>query len=168
MPAGLRLEPVTQENVRAACKLELRPDQEGLVAPVAWSLADAYTLPDIAWPRLVYESDQLVGFIMAAFAVGHENPLFHSYLWRLAIGAGHQGKGYGRFAVGELCHEARRRGHHRLTVSYHAREQGPEGFYRRLGFHPTGEYNEGETVAERILPADGDDLAPEQMQSPAG
>jgi diamine N-acetyltransferase len=100
MPAGLRLELVTQENVRAACKLELRPDQEGLVAPVAWSLADDYTMPDIAWPRLVYAGDQLVGFIMAAFAVGHENPLFHSYLWRLAIGAEHQGKGYGRFAVG--------------------------------------------------------------------
>jgi len=46
-----------------------------------------------------------------------------------------------------------RRGHHRLTVCYHAGEHGPEGFYRHLGFHPTGEYNEGETVAERIWPA---------------
>ena len=72
-------------------------------------------------------------------------------------GAEHQGKGYGRFAVGELCQEARRRGHHRLTVSYHAGEHGPEDFYRRLGFNPTGEYNEGETVADRILLASGDD-----------
>ena len=76
MPTGLRLERVTRENVRAACKLELRPDQEGLVAPVAWSLADAYTMPDIAWPRRIYDGDQLVGFIMAAFAVQQENPLF--------------------------------------------------------------------------------------------
>lgn len=164
MPAALRLEPVTQENVRAACTLELRPDQEGLVAPVAWSLADAYTMPDIAWPRLVYDDSQVVGFIMAAFTVGHENPLFHSYLWRLAIGAGHQGKGYRRFAVGELCQEARRRGHHRLTVCYHAGEHGPEGFYRRLGFHPTGEYNEGEAVAELFLLAGGDDQVAEQAQ----
>jgi diamine N-acetyltransferase len=152
VPTSLRLERVTRENVRDACKLELRPDQEGLVAPVAWSLADAYTMPDIAWPRLVYDGDQLVGFIMAAFAP-QENPLFHSYLWRLNISAGHQGKGYGRFAVEELCEEVGRRGHHRLTVSYHAGPQGPEEFYRRLGFHPTGEYNEGETVAERLLPA---------------
>jgi diamine N-acetyltransferase len=149
---GLRLERVTRENVRAACKLELRPDQEGLVAPVAWSLADAYTMPDIAWPRLICDGDQLVGFIMAAFAP-QENPLFHSYLWRLNISAGHQGKGYGRFAVEELCKEVRRRGHRRLTVSYHAGPDGPEEFYRRLGFHPTGEHNEGETVAERLLPA---------------
>jgi len=51
MRTGLRLEPVTQDNVRAACKLQLRADQDHLVAPVAWSLADAYTMPDIAWPH---------------------------------------------------------------------------------------------------------------------
>jgi diamine N-acetyltransferase len=155
MPTGLRLELVTQENVRAACKLKLRPGQEGLVAPVAWSLADAYTMPEIAWPRLIYDGDQLVGFIMAAFAPGHENPLFHSYLWRLSIGAEYQGKGYGRFAIEELSQEAMRRGHHRLTVSYHAGQGGPEDFYRRLGFHPTGRYNQGEAIAERFLAVAG-------------
>jgi len=151
MRTDLRLEPITQDNVRAACMLRLRADQDDLVAPVAWSLADAYTMPDIAWPRLIYDRDQLVGFIMAAFAPGHDNPLFHSYLWRLNIGAEHQGKGYGRFAVEELCQEAARRGHHWLRVSYHAGPGGPEMFYQRLGFRPTGEHNEGETVAERQL-----------------
>jgi len=150
---GPRLEPVTQENVRAACKLKIRPDQEDLVAPVAWSLADAYTAPDAAWPRLIYDGGQLVGFIMAAFAPEHENALFHSYLWRLNIGAGHQSRGYGRFAVEALCQEAMRRGQRRLTVSYHPYQHGPEGFYRRLGFQPTGEYNKDEVVAERIFSA---------------
>src|ERR1700761_7554915 len=91
MPADLRLETVTTANVRAACKLRLRADQEDLVAPVAWSLADAYAWSDVAWPRLIFDGDQLVGFVMAAFAPEHENPLFHSYLWRLNIGAEHQG-----------------------------------------------------------------------------
>jgi diamine N-acetyltransferase len=149
----LRLESVTQANVRAACTLKLRADQEHLVAPVAWSLADAYTMPDVAWPRLIYDGEQLVGFIMAAFAAAHENPLFHSHLWRLNVGAEHQGKGYGRFAVEELRREAVRRGHDRLTVGYHPGPNGPEVFYQRLGFHPTGEYNEGETVAERLFAA---------------
>src|SRR5215472_1920132 len=151
MPTGLRLNLVTKDNVRSACELQLRADQDHLVAPVAWSLADAYTMPDIAWPRLIYDGDQLVGFIMAAFASGHENPLYHSYLWRLNIGAEHQGKGYGRFAVEELFGEATRRGHHRLTVSYHAGPGGPEVFYERLGFRPTGELIADETVAERLL-----------------
>lgn len=155
MSSGLRLEPVTPENVRAACKLKLRPDQENLVAPVAWSLADAYTVPDVAWPRLIYDGDQLAGFIMGAFDPGNLASLFHSYLWRLNIGAEHQGGGYGRFAVEGLCQEAMRRGQHRLTVSYHLHENGPEGFYERLGFRPTGEHNQGEVVAERILTADG-------------
>jgi diamine N-acetyltransferase len=149
--AGLRLELVTQENVRAACDLKLRPDQEGFVAPVARSLAYAYTLPEVAWPRLIYDGEHLVGFVMAAFDPASPNPLYHAYLWMLSIGAAHQGGGYGRFAVGEVCREALRRGHHRVTVSYTPGETGPVGFYQRLGFRPTGEYNQGEEVAELLL-----------------
>jgi diamine N-acetyltransferase len=144
---------VTRENVRAACNLKLRPDQDNLVAPVAWSLATAYTTPDIAWPRLIYDDDQLVGFIMAAFDPDNPAELYHSFLWRLNIGAEHQGRGYGRFAVEALGQEALRRGQHRLTVSYHLAENGPEGFYERLGFRPTGEHIHDEVVAERILTA---------------
>lgn len=154
MLTGLRLEKLTPENVRAACALPLRPGQEDLVAPVAWSLADAYTLPEIAWPRLIYDGDQVVGFIMAAFDPGNADDLYHSYLWRLNIAAGHQGKGYGRFAVECLCQEALRRGQRRLTVSYHPYQHGPEGFYQRLGFQPTGKYNQDEVIAERTLAAD--------------
>lgn len=151
MQTGPRLEPVTQQNVRAACLLTLRPDQEDLVAPVAFSLADAYTIPDIAWPRLIYDGGDLVGFVMAAFAPSDWNPLFHGYLWRLNIGAAHQGRSYGRFAVEQVCAEARRRGRSRLTVCYQPHEHGPAGFYQRLGFTPTGELHAGEAVAERVL-----------------
>jgi diamine N-acetyltransferase len=147
----LRLAEVTMDNVRAACGLTIRPEQEGTVAPVAWSLAAAYTAPDIAWPRLVYDDDKLVGFIMGAFDPDGEAELFHSYLWRLNIAAECQGKGYGRFAVEGLSAEARHRGQRRLMVSYKEHEHGPEGFYQRLGFRPTGERNQGEMIAERIL-----------------
>jgi diamine N-acetyltransferase len=149
----MRLELVTPQNVRAACRLELRPDQERLVAPVAWSLADAYANSGIAWPRLVYDGDELVGFVMVAFDPGNPSELYHAYLWRLNVGAEHQGHGYGRFAVEGVCEEARRRGHRRLTVSYHAGENGPERFYERLGFRPTGEHIQDEEVAARMLGA---------------
>jgi diamine N-acetyltransferase len=59
------------------------------VTPVAWSLAAAYTAPDTAWPRLIYDGDQLVGFIMAAFDPGNPAELYHSYLCRMNIGADH-------------------------------------------------------------------------------
>jgi diamine N-acetyltransferase len=148
---GLRLAAVTRHNVRAACELEIKPEQDGTVAPVAVSLASAYTVPDIAWPRLVYDNDELVGFIMGAFDPDAEAELYRSFLWRLNIGAQHQGKGYGRFAVGELCAEALRRGQARLMTSWSQHEHGPEGFYLRLGFRPTGERIHGEIVAERLL-----------------
>ena len=152
MTAGLRLEQVTPGNVRDACRPELRPGQEGLVAPVAWSLADAYAAPpDLPWPRLIYDQDELVGFIMAAFDPGNDNDLYHCYLWRLNISGTRQGRGYGRFAVDGLCAEARRRGLPRVTVSFHAVDHGPEGFYQRLGFRCTGELNQGEVVAELLL-----------------
>jgi diamine N-acetyltransferase len=149
--AGLRLAEVTRDNVRAACGLEIRPEQKGVVAPVAWSLAAAYTAPEIAWPRLVYDGDRLVGFIMGAFDPDGGVELFRSFLWRLNVGAEYQGKGYGRFAVEGLCAEALRRGQHRLMVSWNEHEHGPEGFYLRRGFRVTGERNQGEVVAERIL-----------------
>ncbi len=151
MASGLRIEKVTRANVRAACGLELRPGQEDLVAPVAWSLAEAYASPEIAWPRLVYDGDELVGFLMAAFAAGHENELLHAYLWRLNISGNAQRRGYGRFAVGAVAAEATRRGERRLTVSWSDEPHGPEGFYLRLGFRPTGEVIGDEIVGELLL-----------------
>ncbi|MFG3495915.1 GNAT family N-acetyltransferase [Streptomyces sp. NPDC047928] len=162
----LRLEKVTPDNVLAACRLTVRPEQERFVAPVARSLAEAYAQPDVAWPRLVFDGERLVGFVMAFFDVR-----FHpddpddrprSGLWRLAVAAGEQGRGYGRFAVGAVCEEVRRRGGSRVTVSWVPGEHGPEPFYRALGFRPTGEMDEDEVVAELELnPQPGLDLEPE-------
>jgi diamine N-acetyltransferase len=49
--------------------------------------------------------------------------------------------------VGE---EARRRGRSQITVLWEKGEGGPEGFYLRLGFVPTGELF-GETVGTMNL-----------------
>jgi diamine N-acetyltransferase len=151
MASAPRLEPITPDNVRVACDIAVGPDQQELVAPVAWSLAEAYTMPDVAWPRLVVDGDVAVAFVMASFAPDHRDDLLRSYLWRLNVDAGHQGKGYGRFAVEAVCQEALARGQRRLTVSFHEGPHGPEGFYLGLGFRPTGTYNDDEKVAELLL-----------------
>jgi diamine N-acetyltransferase len=69
---GLRVEAVTPGNVEAACRLSVRPDQQEFVAPVAWSLAQAYASPDVAWPRLICRGEDVVGFIMGSFDPGNE------------------------------------------------------------------------------------------------
>lgn len=151
----MRLEPVTQSNYEAAFGLRIRPDQEDLVEPVVQSLAEAYVYPDNAWPRLIYDGDELVGFLMAfldiQWAPDRDPDDRRSGLWRLNIAADAQGRGYGRFAVDAVCDEIRARGGSLAYVTWVARAGGPEPFYRKLGFRPTGELADGEIVAVRQL-----------------
>lgn len=151
MTIAPRLEKVTPENVAAACRLKVAPGQEEFVAPVAHSLAEAYASPEQAWPRLICEGDRVVGFVMGGFDPDPPLEAFRCGIWRLAIAADAQGMGYGRFGVEAVKAEARRRGEPRLTVSWRPGEGGPEAFYLRLGFRPTGEMLESEILAELIL-----------------
>ncbi|WP_431977222.1 GNAT family N-acetyltransferase [Micromonospora haikouensis] len=149
-----RLETITPANLDAACGLRLRPDQEHLVEPVARSLAEAYVWPGIAWPRLVYDGDDLVGFLMGFFRIpwSEDTPTdLRSGLWRLNIAADRQGRGYGRFAVRAVAEEARRRGERSIFTTWEPGQDGPEGFYLRLGFRPTGERSGGQSVGELPL-----------------
>ncbi|GAA2401601.1 GNAT family N-acetyltransferase [Streptomyces glaucosporus] len=157
MNSSPRLEKATPDNVLDACRLRVRPGQERFVSPVAQSLAEAYVHPDTAWPRLVYDGDRLVGFVMAFFDVrfdadGPGGPL-RSGLWRLAVAAGEQGRGYGRFAVEAVCEEIRRRGGTHATVTWKQGEGGPEPFYLRLGFRLTGGTSGDQVIGERDLTA---------------
>ncbi|MDI1461208.1 GNAT family N-acetyltransferase [Catellatospora sp. KI3] len=144
----MRLEKVTPTNYAAALALSVHPDQGDLVAPVVKSLAEAYVYPDHAWPRLIYDGDRLVGFVMAFFDIKwNDDPAdLRSGLWRLNIAADAQGHGYGRFAVGAVSEEIRARGGTRTYVSWNPRTGGPEEFYLKLGFRTTGEQSGGQTV----------------------
>ncbi|MCY0939495.1 GNAT family N-acetyltransferase [Streptomyces sp. H34-S4] len=147
----LRLAPVTPDNFDAVCALSVRPDQEHLVSPVTKSLAEASAHGEVAWPRAIVDGDEVVGFVMAFLDIPWnpaEDPHdIRSGLWRLNISAAHQSKGYGRFAVKAVTAELRRRGTSRAYVTWHAGAGTPEPFYLGLGFRPTGEESDGETVA---------------------
>ncbi|MFI1678162.1 GNAT family N-acetyltransferase [Streptomyces sp. NPDC020607] len=148
MPISLRLQEITPDNFESAIDLRVRPDQEHLVAPVVKSLAEAYVHPGIAWPRLICDDDEVVGFLMAFFDIDWtgNGTDFRSGLWRLNIAEGKQGRGCGRFAVQSVANEIRRRGGTRLTTTWHPGSDGPAGFYAALGFRPTGETSGDQTV----------------------
>ncbi|MFE2288782.1 GNAT family N-acetyltransferase [Streptomyces sp. NPDC059443] len=155
MSTSPRLEPITADNFDAACAVRVGPGQEHLVAPVVKSLAEAYVHPGVAWPRLIVDGEEPVGFVMAHHDIAWnpaEDPAdIRSGIWRLNISAAHQGKGYGRFAVQAVADEIRRRGRDRAYVTYHAGPDGPEAFYAGLGFRPTGELSGDQPVAELAL-----------------
>jgi diamine N-acetyltransferase len=133
----LRLAELSAGNIDAAICLRLRPGQERFVAPVLRSIAEAYVHPT-AWPRVVFDGDKLVGFVMANFDPGNEQEAFRCGIWRLNVAAAAQGRGVGRFAVDAVAAEARRRGQARITVLWVRGRDGPEGFYLKLGFVPIG------------------------------
>lgn len=85
----MELRTIVPENVEEACRITLRPGQERYVAPVSYSLAQAYADPEAAWPRLVYEGDEVVAFVMGGFKDG--DPLLHSTIWRLNVASHAQG-----------------------------------------------------------------------------
>ncbi|MFG3223849.1 GNAT family N-acetyltransferase [Kitasatospora sp. NPDC048194] len=154
MTSTFRLAEITTDNVEDALRLSVRPDQQDLVQPVAHSLALAYAFGDTAWPRLILDGEEIVGFVMAFFGVPFDaDPpgVTRAGLWRLNVAAGQQGRGIGRFAVEQVAEEVRRRGWSRLTTSWHIADNGPEPFYRRLGFRPTGEMTGDEVIGELEL-----------------
>ena len=151
--ADVRLVEVTRENVRAICRLVVAPSQRGFVAPNAVSLAEALVSPR-AWYRAITADGVPVGFLMISDDPdGAENdgkPEY--YLWRLMIGDGFQGRGYGAAAVRLLADHVRTRpGGTELFVSWVPGPGSPEAFYLGLGFEPTGEVHDGEVVGRLAL-----------------
>lgn len=136
----IKLVEVTPSNLEAVMALEVAPDQAGLVAPNAHSIAEAHYEPK-AWFRAICAGRTPVGFIMLL-----EDPPAH-HIWRMMIGDGYQGQGYGAAAVKQIIRRARRTpGIERVTVSYVDLPGNPAPFYRSLGFRETGEIDEGEIV----------------------
>ena len=141
------LRELTKENFRDMLALSLPPEQQAFVAPNVKSLAEAQFHAD-AWFRGIYAADTPVGFVM----ISDIPEKAEYFLWRFMIDRQHQGKGYGRRAIELLVDHVRTRPNAEyLHVSYKLGEHGPEQFYRRLGFVPTGDVEEGEHLAKLAL-----------------
>ena len=150
-PTTVELVDVTAESRDEVGRLATTHSQERFVAPVARSYAEAL-LPDpdpsrgtvVARMRAIRADGRLVGFLMLAEPTPTEPDPF---LWRLLVDRWHQGRGIGTSALGCLVDELRANGHRRLLVGWNPGRGGPERFYLRLGFVPTGEIIDGEVFA---------------------
>lgn len=147
----LRLVELAANNIVAVNTLTLKPGQEQYVAPVSHSIAEAYINQETAWPRVILEDDEVVGFIMGNFDPESPEEQFRCCIWRINIDASAQGRGVGRFAVMAVADEARARGCETLTVTYEPGPEGPEAFFERVGFVRTAESDYGEAIASLAL-----------------
>lgn len=143
------LREVTAETVREICRLSdtLPPNQQRMVAPNAVSIAQAH-FEENAWFRAIYADESPVGFVMLYTDPKAER----QFLWRLMIARPHQGRGYGRRAMEKVIEYVRSQPNAGfLDASYVPIDGGPEAFYRKLGFEPTGDVEGGEVVVRLTL-----------------
>jgi diamine N-acetyltransferase len=153
------LREITAENRAAVEALAVAPHQDGYVAGVADSLAEAAELPEAApWYRAVYAGDTPVGFVMIndGFDLDEHPDWLGPYcLWRLLVDARHQGRGYGAAAVRLVADHVR--GHPDAQVLFTSVVPGgpacPLPFYLGLGFRDTGRLHDDELVLELPLRA---------------
>lgn len=151
---------ITATNLNQICALSetLSPAHRGMVADNWRSVAEAHFSPS-AWMRAIYADDMPIGFIMTHTGSDYEDGIDCPgvFLWRFMIGGSYQGKGYGRLALEKLIQHLKAMGVPLLYTSYGQGEGSPEGFYRKLGFTPTGGYYGDEieavlNVADYALP----------------
>jgi len=154
----IHFERITARTVLQICELSetLRPRHREVVTDNAVSIAQAH-FSENAWLRAIYADDRPVGFLMlhvgSDYADGIDCP--GVFLWRFMVSGPEQGKGYGRRAMELLFDHLRALGIPELYTSCEVGEGSPEGFYRKLGFVPTGGYY-GEEI-ELIYRLDSDD-----------
>ncbi|MBZ9756310.1 GNAT family N-acetyltransferase [Mesorhizobium sp. ESP6-5] len=146
--ADIRIGPVTPANRALVTALQLAPEQMDFVASNAASLREARFDRD-ARPRAVMAGDQIVGFLM------YEAPRDddEARIYRLMIDRASQGRGYGKAALREVLEEIGGLGHIRhVSICYEPENEAARQLYRSAGFVEQGLDEDGEMIADLILP----------------
>ena len=140
------LRPITRDNFSAVLDLKLKPGQEKFITANAVSIAYAYVEPSFV-PLGVYAGEELVGFAM----YGQHPKSGDWWVIRLMIDRGHQGKGYGRAAMEMvIAMMAERVGCNEIVTSFVPANTVAARLYASLGFHPTGEIEDGEPLVRNV------------------
>lgn len=130
---------ITSDNYSQVLNLKITPEQEAakFVSPVVRSLADAWFYRDegIAYPKAVYEDEDLVGFIMYELDTEEQQV----FIWRFLIDQAFQGKGYGRQTIEAVLAMAKEQAQMTKVVADYVDGNEPmKKILLDLGFEETG------------------------------
>lgn len=154
MTATLEAREVTYTNLDQLLRLNVRADQEHLVAPNSVTIAEANYMPN-SWLRGLWLLDEPIG-LMAMINIDANHPEIDehipgkvAYLWRLMIDAQHQGYGHGRNAIAIAFDQARKWRRPTLYLSVSRDKGNAMPFYRRFGFKQAGGATDGELLLKQ-------------------
>ena len=143
---------VTRSNWPAAWQLAVHPDQQRFLTERTPVVALLLTKTSVGamgfkWmPYLFAVQGEIVG---AAAWAAHEEVY---WLMHFFIDARYQRNGYGREALARLIEEAQQSSHgHTLQLTVHPENIVAQQLYASMGFHPTGEWLNGEPVYQRPI-----------------
>ena len=130
---------ITRDNYSQVLNVKITPEQEAakFVSPVVRSLADAWFYRDegIAYPKAVYEDEDLVGFIMYELDTEEQQV----FIWRFLIDQAFQGKGYGRQTIEVVMEMAKEQAQITKVVADYVDGNEPmKKILLDLGFEETG------------------------------
>jgi diamine N-acetyltransferase len=154
-PDMIKLVKISEKNFDACVDLydTLDEVQKKDVAPNVESLAQAYLYQDKAWPRVIMNNKNVIGFLMLELNT-KEIPEYNQpghYLWRFMIGKPYQGKGYGKRALQLVIEKCKKEGMKSLYVSCDMNTTMPYHFYIKNGFKDTGWDQDGERYLKLLI-----------------
>ena len=143
----IHLKKIDRSNWREATFVTTDPQRkcpldEQWVTSTAFSIVQSVYEPE--WEsRLIYDDDKIVGFVFFGLWPDKNAPL----LCRYTIDITEQGKGYGQQALPIVVHEMLTQYQcSHIYVTLEESNTRAVHIYRKFGFVPTGEMDEGESV----------------------
>ena len=131
----VELREITKDNLEEVLDLSIYEHQESFVSSTAYSLAQAYTYRETAFPFAIYADDTIVGFIM----LGYYESRNQYTLWKFLIDKKYQNKGYGREALMQGIQYLKDRfGAEEVYTGVKPENESAKHLYRSVGFAATG------------------------------
>lgn len=146
----IELAEIGDDNLALVQAVTVSERQLDFVGTVREALDEAADCPEgNPWYRAVIVDGSVVGFVMLSWNVEPDPPdiIGPWFLWKLIVDQQHQGRGIGAAVVQAVAAIVSAEGARELLTSFVPAEDGPAGFYARLGFVLTGDVDaEGETI----------------------
>ncbi len=146
----ITLHKIDQSNFVACFGLTLAAGQEAFVSHPIRSLAQAYIYYHQCTPFGIYQEAQMVGYVMVLY--DYDEDAYN--IWHLMIDQAHQGKGYGKAAMGLVLDyiKAEPFGSSKaVSITVNPQNTVAYEMYKKMGFAETGSCDEDEVEMRLLL-----------------
>ncbi len=142
----IKIKPVEKSNWKDCIKLSLLPEQEGNLAPNAYTIAESkFELHHHV--RAIYKDSEVIGMLSYCY---EDDPLDLELYWlfRFMLDKDHQGKGYASKVLKLVQKEVISSGGKRLRTMCKPTNITASQVYQKFGFEKIGKLDDGDILFE--------------------